>query len=199
MQVKSDWLWRLTETQDLGLDQVSMVLPCSSEAEEEIQLETDVHLITRRHHRTPLDLEWSPDDLSLFVVLVEKVLGMDLSEPKISLNLDDDSLVGVVHIVAAARFSTPLPAEGLLSTPISTPIQEFDIGDWVAINTLNGFKVAIIVEMDSVDAKCVLLDEILIEESNVCLDAYDVLMVNKHDLLIPEFGDVLPGCEAVIH
>jgi hypothetical protein len=199
MLVKSDWLWRLTEAHDSGLDQVSMVLPCAGEVEEEIQLETDVHLLTGRHHPSPLDLEWTPEDLSLFVVLVEKVLDIDMSEPKVSLNLDDDSLVGVVHIVAAARFATPLPSDELLSTPIATPSQEFDIGDWVAINTLIGFKVAIIVEMDSIDAKCVLLDEVLIEDPDVCLEAYDVLMVNKHDLLIPEFGDVMPGAEATIH
>ncbi len=199
MQVKSDWLWRLTEAHDSGLDKVSMVLPCAGDFEEEIQLETEVHLLTSRHHPAPLDLEWTSDDLGLFVVLVEKILGIDLSAPKVSLNLDDDSLVGVVHIVAAARFATPLPAEELLDKPISTPLQEFDVGDWISIHTLNGFKVAIIVEMDSVDAKCVLLDEVLMDDPDVCLEAYDVLMVNRHDLLIPEFGDVMPSAEAIIH
>ncbi len=187
--------WRLADVEGTGMDQVSIVMPELDSAQpKEILLPTDIP----SPHPTAMDLRWTEDDLSLFFMLLEKMLEWPLDD-QTPLDLTDDGIIEVLHVVAAARFITPLPADDILAEEISTVLYEWDIGDIIAINSHDGFKNAVIVALDSIDATCVLLDEINGHEQYFDFEVFDTLIVNKHSILPGEFGQVCPASEAVIH
>ena len=187
--------WRLADVEGKGTDQVSIVMPeLDSEQPREILLPTDIP----SPHPTAVDLRWTEDDLSLFFLLLEKMLEWPMDEDH-PLDLTDEGIIEVLHVVAAARFITPLPAEDMLGEDIPTIHYEWDVGDIIAINTFDGFKSAVIVALDSIDATCVLLDEIDGHEEYFDFEVFDTLIVNKHSILPGEFGNVSPASEAVIH
>lgn len=193
---KSDLYWRLSDETGMGLDVVSMVLQLTQQ-QEEYELETDVISEMMLPSDAPLDLEWSEEDHQLFTLLIQKLLLPEDEPLGMPLDFADESIIAVVHMVAAARFAQPLDAGDMLAEDIHTLHHEYEVGDMVALNTINGFKAAIVVKLDSIDAHCVLLDPI--EYDGMFIDEHEMLVVNKHSLLIPEFAEVLPGDQAVIH
>lgn len=187
--------WRLADIEGTGMDQVNIVMPDLEGCQpREILLPTDIP----SPHPTAMDLRWTEDDLSLFFLLLNKMLeiNVDASQP---LDLTDDGVIDVLHVVAAARFITPLPAEDVLAEDVTTILQEFDVGDIVAINCHDGFKSAVITALDSIDATCVLLDAIDGHEEYFDFEVYDTLIINKHNLLPGEFGNVMPGADCTVH
>lgn len=187
--------WRLADIEGTGMDQVNIVMPELDGAKaREILLPTDIP----SPHPTAMDLRWTEDDLSLFFLLLNKMLEMDVDSSQ-PLDLTDDGVIDVLHVVAAARFITPLPAEDALAEDIPTLMREVDVGEITALHTHDGYKSAVIVALDSIDATCVLLDPIDGHEKRYDFEVYDTLIVNKHSLLPGEFGNVVAGADSVVH
>ncbi len=187
--------WRLADIAGTGVEQVNVVMPELDEhSQHEILLSTD---IPSPHNREE-DIGWTEDDLTLFYVLLGKMLDV---EPDIAgtLDLADPDVVDILHVVAAAHFIEPVDAETVLAVDIPTVLNEVDVGDLAAIHTEVGYKSCIISALDSIEAVCVLLEPIDGEEIIPDLDVYDTLVVNKHSILPAEFGNVIPGGECVVH
>ena len=144
-----------------------------------------------------MDIGWSDEDLDLFQALLYKMLDLNMHDTD-QLELNQPELVDVLHIVAAAHFIEPKDADEFLAEDIPTVQIEVDFGDLICVNTKGGFKSAVVADLDSIEAVCVLLEPLEIDGEDV-LDIYDTFVVNKHNILPPEFGNVLPGEEATIH
>jgi len=190
--VKQPLRWRIADVQGTGMEHVNVVMPESSPlSNQEILLATDIPSPLQSN----MDIKWSEEDAYLFQMLLEKMLDHHGLE---TLELENPEVVDVIHIVAAAHFLPPLDADLYLEDDIPTILNEVDVGDLVAIHTKAGYKSAVIAELDSIEAVCVLIEPLEVEGQEE-LDVYDTLVVNKHSLLPAEFGNVIPGEEATIH
>lgn len=192
--VKHPLKWRLADMAGTGTEQVNIVMPeMNAQSTHEILLATDIP----SPHSSKMDISWTDEDLGLFHALVEKVLsGHD--DPD-QLDLADPEIIDILHMVAAAHFIDPLDADEVLADDLYTVLVEADLGELVAIHTQDGFKSCIIAELDSIEAVCVLLEPLVLEDKNIELEVYDTLVVNKHSLLPAEFGNVEPDHGSVIH
>jgi hypothetical protein len=192
--VKHPLKWRLADMDGTGTDQVNVVMPeMDAQSTHEILLATDIP----SPHSSKMDISWTDEDLDLFHALVEKVLsGHDDPE---QLDLANPEIVDILHMVAAAHFIEPLDADLVLADDIPTILGEADLGELVAIHTQDGYKSCIIAELDSIEAVCVLLEPLILEDKNIDLEVYDTLVVNKHSLLPAEFGNVEPDTGTVVH
>jgi hypothetical protein len=186
--------WRLADVKGTGIEFVNIVMPeLDPLSNQEILLSTDIPSPLN----STMDISWSDEDLDLFQTLLYKMLDVTDTDAG-HLELSQPELVDVLHIVAAAHFIEPMDADEFLAQDIQTVLTELDLGDLICINTRGGFKTAVISDIDSIEAVCVLLEPLDIEGEDV-LDIYDTFVVNKHNILPPEFGNVLPGDEATIH
>ena len=65
------------------------------------------------------------------------------------------------------------------------------MGSLASINTVDGFKSCIIVDVDDDDIVCVLLEDVEvrsdIEHDNLC--RHDLLLVKQSDILHPDFAE----------
>jgi hypothetical protein len=190
--VKQPLRWRIADVQGTGMDHINVVMPESSpQSTHEILLATDIPSPLQ----TSMDIKWSEEDAHLFQMLLVKLLDLNTFE---NLELENPEVVDVLHIVAAAHFLAPVDADVYLEEDVPTVLHEVDVGDLIAIHTKAGFKSAVIAELDSIEAVCVLIEPLEVEGQEE-LDVYDTLVVNKHSLLPAEFGNVVPGEEATIH
>ena len=192
--VKHPLVWRLADVAGTGVEFVNVVMPEQGPlANQEVLLSTDIP--------SPLDasmdISWSDEDLDLFQSLLHKMLDLNPYDAD-ALQLNQPELVDVLHIVAAAHFIEPKDADEFLGEDISSTHSEVDIGDLISVHTQGGFKSAVVADLDSIEAVCVLLEPLEIDGKDV-LDIYDTFVVNKHNILPAEFGNVLPGDDAVIH
>jgi len=185
--------WRLTDESGEGSDVVSVVLSNQSRRDPaEVEIETDILSPPQQLSQPdyPVDIEWNKSDLDLFLILLRNTLGeRDHSEEveQIELDLADESVLRIMHIVAAARFATPYPAEGVIKPSQAgyTGLVEFKVGERVSLDTIDGFKPAVIVELDD-DISCVLLEQITAPSG-------DNIQLDCHDLVVVEKSCVLPG------
>jgi hypothetical protein len=71
------------------------------------------------------------------------------------------------------------------------PVYQCDVGSLASINTVDGFKSCIIVDVDDDDIVCVLLEDVEvrsdIEHDNLC--RHDLLLVKQSDILHPDFAE----------
>ena len=186
--------WRLADMAGTGTEQVNIVMPeMDAQSNHEILLSTDIP----SPHSSKMDISWTDEDIDLFHALVEKVL-YDYDEPE-QLDIANPEIIDILHMVAAAHFIEPLDADEVLADDVPTILCEADLGELVAIHTLVGYKSCIIAELDSIEAVCVLLEPLILEDKNIDLEVYDTLVVNKHSLLPAEFGNVEPDSCSVIH
>ena len=184
--------WRLADIDGTGMDQVSIVMPEYQGKQQEMLLPTEIPSPLT----SAMDIGWSEEDSYLFYILLNKMIGDEVIGEAI--DFEDPEVLDILHVVAAAHFIAPVDADHVLADDLPVILEEHDLGDLVAINTRAGFKTALICELDSVEASCVLLEPLELNEEEV-LDVYDTLVVNKHSILPPEFGNVVPAEEAVIH
>lgn len=192
--VKHPLKWRLADIEGNGVEFVNVVMPEQDPlSNQEILLSTDIPSPLD----SSMDIRWSDEDIDLFQILLYKMLDItDSSEGNLELNQPE--LVDIIHIVAAAHFIEPMDADEFLAEEISTVKIEIDIGDLVCVNTKGGLKSAVVADLDSIEAVCVFLEPLEVDGKDV-LDIYDTFVVNKHYILPAEFGNVLPGDDAVIH
>lgn len=192
--VKHPLKWRLADMAGTGTEHVNIVMPeLDAHSTHEILLATDIP----SPHSSKMDISWTEEDIDLFQALVEKVLSHE-DDPG-QLDLADPEIIDILHMVAAAHFIEPLDADEVLADDVPTVLNEADLGELVAIHTQDGFKSCIIAELDSIEAVCVLLEPLVIEDKQIELDVYDTLVVNKHSLLPAEFGNVEPDAGSVVH
>lgn len=187
--------WRLADIAGTGVGQVNVVMPeLDDQSQHEILLSTDIP----SPHGADEDIGWNEDDISLFHVLLSKMLDLEVDTSS-TLDLADSDVIDILHVVAAAHFIEPFSSEGILARDISTIMSELDIGDLAAIHTHVGYRSCIITALDSIEATCVLLETVEGCEGMDDLDVYDTLVVNKHSILPAEFGNVIPGRDCTVH
>jgi hypothetical protein len=171
----------------------------AEEAKVAIEYAIDVSFKPSTQHQTPIDLRWSEEDSELFMSLLRKV--MNITDKSVELDIEDDMIQGLIHLVATARFHTPWPGDDLEGEDFITYRKEIEVGDLISINTTYGFYSAVIVALDSIDATVVLLDDILIpttsEEADnesegdleVIMPSHSLLMINRVCVLPAEFAE----------
>lgn len=192
----SDLYWRLSQSEWESGNVVSLILQLNTELEE-YELETDIISQWVLPNDEVLNIAWSEQDHLLFSILIKKLLQIDFTDIDQELNFADESVITVIHLVAAARFLTPIDLDDILASDVDTQHYEYEVGDMVAINTLNGFKAAIIVMLDAIESHCILLDPIKHENTDIA--EHELFIINRHHLLAPEFAEVMAGDTATIH
>lgn len=214
------FMWRLSgETRDGG-SVVSMVVPFDEEDDrKDLTIETSVVSFSADSSRAEQEeemLEWNQDDISLFLKLVtSQQQGESPTEESIEqllepvtadtvrVDLTDPAIIEIIHVVAAAGFGMAYTASGVLRESTGRyPPHPCDVGGQASLNTVEGFKRCVVVDVDGEDAVCVLLDEVDVVSPGEFdqLDRHDLLMVKRTDLLHPDFasGSERPQ-SAVLH
>ncbi len=193
------FLWRLSPESSEGYCSVSLVVPRPPENEvPDLTIETTILSLASDSLRSEQEetLEWNEEDISLFLRLLSQ------KKPKAELesvppegrtlrvDLSDPDVIEIIHIVAAAGFGVAFTSTGLLRSPSALlPAYRFDIGSKASLNTIVGFKQAIVVDVDDDDVVCVLTEEIDVQAIDSAVDEYDKLLPN--DLLLVQRADIL--------
>ena len=97
-----------------------------------------------------------------------------------------------------ARFQTPWPTDELVAEDINTVRDEVVVGDLVAVNSLYGYPMAIVVGMDSIDLTCVLLEDIEKDGLSIVPD-HSVIILNRNSALPNTFAASDTGEAEVFH
>lgn len=202
------FLWRLSAQSSEGFCAVSMVVPCLEASEQKnLTIETSILSFSSDSTRAGQDemLEWNEDDISLFLNLVNyrrQCLNLPIAET-LRVDLSDPAVIQIINVVAAAGFGTAYVAPGLLQQkPDPKPVFHCQIGGYASLETIEGFKPCVIVDIDEDDVVCVLLDDIDLGFSSASrnLNRHDLLMVKRSDLLHPGFtSELLPTGFYTIH
>jgi hypothetical protein len=182
--------WRLANEQNTDVDVVSVLMPHGEEADKvAIEYAIDVSFKSSNKHQNPIYLRWSDEDSELFMSLLRKV--MNITDKNVELDIEDGMVQGLINLVATARFHTPWPGDELEGEDFITYRQEIEVGDLVSINTKYGFYSAVIVNLDSIDATCVLLDDVMAKDSEdeVIMPSHSLIMVNRVAVLTPDFAE----------
>lgn len=190
------FMWRLSAETNEGGCLVSMVVPFDAEDDrKDLTIETNVISFSADTSRSEHEemLEWNQDDISLFLKLVaHEQNGQPVMPPEtVRVDLTDPSIIEIVHVVAAAGFGMAFSSYGVLSDSVGRyPPHTCDIGSFASLNTVEGFKRCVVVDMEDEDAVCVLLDEIDVVSVGEYdrLERHDLLMVKRTDLLHPDFA-----------
>lgn len=200
-------VWRLIDETGQGADVVTLVLPFSPKKPDQQQLlETDV-VASQALPPNPLtdhDLSWSQSDILLLYTLAQKML--DFPEPedefqneKVTLDFEDPTVIEIIQIVAAARFAEPYDLTQVhFGEIINTELNELEQGDMVSLQGEGTYQLAVITEIDSVEATCVMLEPMVLSNGQT-LEIHDVIRVSRLDLLPATFGHVYPSEEDLIH
>jgi hypothetical protein len=185
------FLWRLSPESGDGLCAVSMVVPYESEDDRrDLTIETSVVSFASDTSRAETEemLEWNQDDISLFLKLVahEQDDNRVIASDTVRIDLTDPAIIDIIHIVAAAGFGMAYSSTEVLEHSSGLyPAHNCDIGSFASLNTTIGFKRCVVVDIDSEEVVCVLLEDIDVES----LDEFDKL--NRHDLLLVKRADLL--------
>ena len=191
------FLWRLSAESAEGYCSVSMVVPCPPETEiHDLTIETSVLSLSSDSSRSETEetLEWNQEDISLFIKLVNQ-RQLSANQPMtdtIRVDLTDPDIIDIIHVVAAAGFGVAFTSCGLLKDADgSYPVHSFDVGSFASLNTVNGFKSCVVVDVDDDDVVCVLLDDIDVRstDENDHISRHDLLLVKRLDILHPEFAE----------
>ena len=191
------FLWRLSAESSEGYCSVSMVVPCPPETEiKDLTIETSVLSLSSDSSRSEKEeiLEWNQEDISLFLRLVnqKQMKNNQRVSDTVRVDLTDPDIIDIIHVVAAAGFGVAFTSYGLLKQMDgSYPVHNFEIGSFASLNTINGFKPCVVVDIEDDDVVCVLLDDIDVrsidEYDRLC--RHDLLLVKRLDVLHPEFAE----------
>jgi hypothetical protein len=191
------FLWRLSPESSEGLCAVSMVVPFESESDEErkdLTIETSVVSLASDSSRAESEemLEWNQDDISLFLKLINhEQEERRIKADSVKIDLTDPAIIEIVNVVAAAGFGMAFTSYGILSKSAEVyPMHRCEVGTFASLNTVDGFKRVVVVDIDDDDIVCVLLDDINVESAGEYeqLHRHDLLMVKCQDLLHPDFA-----------
>jgi hypothetical protein len=199
--------WRLSDETGEGSDVVSIVLANQSKYEvAEVEIETDIISAPHKSEQPeyPVDIEWNKSDLDLFLTLLRNTFERREEseyEEQIELDLTDEAVLRIMHIVAAARFATPYPADTVLKHSASNfgGMVEYKVGERISLDTIDGFKPAVIVTIGD-DINCVLLEEITAPSGdNIQLDRHDLIVLDRQRALPGNLTSIQPGDADLIH
>ncbi len=202
------FLWRLSAESKEGFCAVSMVVPYQADnLRKDLTIETPVVSLasdsTRSEHEEVL--EWNQDDIELFLKLVNyrrQVQNLKHTDT-VQIDLTDPTIVEIIHIVAAAGFGSAYSSCGVLhSSTARFPSHHVQIGAHAALHTVSGYKPCVIVAMEDDDVVCVLLEDLdlIVEDELDQLHRHDLLLVNRVDVLHPDFATVSVGnSPAILH
>lgn len=197
------FLWRLSAQSEEGYCSVAMIVQCPEESEiQDVTIETSVLSMSSDETRAASEevLEWNQEDLDLFLQLLNRNQGgTELAkEPTLRIDLSDPEIIDIVHVVAAAGFGVAYSPLGLIHEADGHHRPHyFDIGSPASLNTIEGYKACIVVDMDEEDVICVLMDDIKVAAGaeSVQLDEDDLLdqleSLSRHDLVLVKRSDVL--------
>ena len=200
IKVSSDipFLWRLSPESGDGYCSVALVVSsASSDAEfKDVTIETDILSLSSGDSRSTNEevLEWNQEDIALFMALINrnKVHEMQGNHETLKIDLTDPEVIEIIHIVAAAGFGTTYTSKGLLEeSPGFTLLSNCEIGAIASLHTVSGFVCCVVVDLEDDDVICVLLKDISETKPGFFeqIHRHDLLLVNRVDLLIPEFAD----------
>jgi len=200
------FMWRLSAESGDGGCAVSMVVPFDTEDErQDLTIETSVISFPADASRAEEEevLEWNQDDISLFLKLVaHEQAGEEMTAVEtVRVDLTDPAIIEIIHVVAAAGFGMAFSATDLLRESAGRyPSHPCDMGSFAALDTIDGFKRCVVVDIDGEDAVCVLLDSIDAVGESERLKRHDLLMVRRGDLLHPHFATTsAPPADAILH
>ena len=202
------FLWRLrAQKGGEGFCVVSMVVPFSSgDRNLEHTIETDIVSLTAEFSDDNEDeiLEWNEDDISLFLKLIATSTSGESLSPggSIKVDLNDPDTIEIVNIVAAAGFGLAQPGDDyLISEDHSQKGFKCEVGSYVSLNTVNGYKRGVVVDMDEEHVVCVMLESIgqasFIQQEEIL--PHDVLLVKHHQVLDPLYTRIEPVKSDVLH
>ncbi len=198
------FLWRLSAESSEGYCSVSMVVPCPPETQvQDFTIETSVLSLSSDSTRSETEeiLEWNQEDIDLFLKLINQ-RQLQVNQPleeTVRIDLSDPDIIDIINVVAAAGFGVAFTSYGLLNQADgSFPVYQFDVGSTASLNTVNGFKPCVVVDVEDDDVVCVLLDDVDVtsmEQNFDRLSRHDLLLVKRMDVLHPEFAEskVRPG------
>ncbi|MFK7863002.1 MAG: hypothetical protein AB8B95_02130 [Pseudohongiellaceae bacterium] len=191
------FLWRLSAESSEGYCSVAMVVPCPPETDvTDLTIETTVVSLSSDSSRSESEeiLEWNQEDINLFLKLVNhRQLRNDQPiTDSVRVDLTDPDVIDIIHIVAAAGFGVAFTSYGIVNEADgSYPVHSFEVGSLASLNSINGFKQCVVVDIDDDDVVCVLLDDIDVQdvEEYEQLNRHDLLLVKRIDILHPEFSE----------
>ena len=188
--------WRLINQHDPGHDLVTFVLPVPAEEdEEEYLLETGV--VTQHMNHEEDEVYWSSNDIGLLLSLTG--IQPDEESP-IELNFSDPSVVQMIHIVAAARFSPGYqfhPEDQ--GKAINTVMGRRRLGDLVAIHSDSGYHLGVLVNLDKDQGACVVLEPFYGRTTGQYYGLHDVVWVNRAAMLPTDFANSVHRGDKVTH
>ena len=160
------FLWRLSAERSDGYCSVSMVVPCPPDTKvRDLTIETDVQTCPQ----TAPDLSRKKRSngtrkiLTCFLRLINR-RQLEVNQPlaeTVRVDLTDPEVVEIINVVAAAGFGVAFTSYGLLQHASgSLPVYQFDVGSLASINTVDGFKSCIVVDIDDDDVVCVMLEDV---------------------------------------
>ncbi|MEX2130795.1 MAG: hypothetical protein WD772_04865 [Pseudohongiellaceae bacterium] len=195
------FLWRLSAESSEGFCAVSMVVPYQDDdLRKDLTIETTVVSLSSDSSRSAQEemLEWNQDDINLFLKMVnyQRQLNALPVSDTVRIDLSDPSIIEIIHVVAAAGFGTAYTSHGvLLDYPRRIPSHPCPVGAMAALNTVSGYRSCVVVAMEEEEVVCVLLEDIQlgIAYDLERLHRHDLLLVNRDDLLHPEFGEAIIG------
>ncbi|HBW82961.1 MAG: hypothetical protein CMD92_09845 [Gammaproteobacteria bacterium] len=191
------FLWRLSAERSDGYCSVSMVVPCPPDTRvRDLTIETDVQSLSSDSIRSVSEetLEWNQEDIDLFLKLINHQQ-LEVNQPlaeTVRIDLTDPEVVEIINVVAAAGFGVAFTPTGLIqNTCRFLPIYQYDVGSLASINTVDGFKSCIVVDIDDDDVVCVMLEDIKAwsDTEHDHLSRHDLLLVKRIDILHPDFAE----------
>ena len=191
------FLWRLSPESLDGYCSVALVVPCTMDTDvKDLTIETGIMSLSSGDSGSDTEevLEWNQEDIALFLALITRAQIQErLGESEtLKVDLTDPEVIEIIHIVAAAGFGTAYISKGLLKdTSGLTHLNNCEIGAVATLNTVSGFVSCVIVDLEDDDVVCVLLNGISDRQQGFHEEVHrhDLLLVNRVDLLNPEFAD----------
>lgn len=206
------FLWRLSAESEEGYCSVSMIVQCPDESDiQDVTIQTSVVSLSSDDTRSAKEevLEWNQEDLDLFLQLLNRKQDATDAIPEATLRIDlsDPDIIDIVHVVAAAGFGVAYSPFGLIHEADGRHRPHyFDIGSPASLNTVEGYKSCIVVDMDEEDVICVLMDDItaptrsrvsaMLREDDILdeldsLSRHDLVLVKRSAVLNPEYSEAL--------
>lgn len=216
------FLWRLSAETPDGFSHVSMVIPFQNGSQSlEHTIPTSVMSFSGDHEKPTGEetLEWNDDDIQLFLKLlaVRHPNQVQRSTEQVSqtfkVDLNDPTTIEIVNIVAAAGFGMTLQVDDLLVADpgdLHSHNIEFEVGHYITLHTVDGYKRGIVVGVQEDEVVCVLLDRISlgaapfapvagVELGSDDIYPHDLVIVKPHQLLPEHYSSLIPTANDIIH
>jgi hypothetical protein len=216
------FLWRLSPETPDGFSHVSMVIPFQNGSQNlEHTIPTSIMSFSGDHEKNAAEetLEWNEDDIQLFLkLLAARHPGQVQQSPQhvtqtFKVDLSDPTTLEIVNIVAAAGFGMTLQVDDLLvSDPGDLHSQEVEVevGNYITLHTVDGYKRGIVVGAQEDEVVCVLLEGISLgqlpllpsedpEAGSDDIHPHDLVIVKPHQLLPEHYSSLVPTAKDIIH